>query len=161
MINRHTIQIRKIIYTALCSTDGDFREDVEQEVLLSLYRNLNQFRFRSSFSTWLYRICRNKALDMVKKERRNKSNQDLSLQLPSDENLENDYLKKERKEKLFQALSRLKEKERIIIVLKDLEDLPLNEVSAILKIPVGTVKSRLNRSRKKLETILKESFDET
>lgn len=155
------MQIRKIIYTVLCTTERSLTDDVEQEILLSLYSNLHRFRFRSSFSTWLYRICRNKALDMLKKERKGNIELEWDAVAPRSEDPEAQFLKKEKKDILFQALSRLKEKDRIIIVLKDLEDIPLKDLSSILKVPVGTVKSRLNRSRKKLEEILKESHYET
>lgn len=162
LIRRYKVPIRKIIYTVLCTTESGLADDAEQEVLLCLYRSLGKFRFRSSFRTWLYTICRNKALDVLKKEKRARNPIPVDQPLQADpEDPEIIYLKKERKEELFEALSQLEEKERTIIVLKELELLPLEEVSKIMKMPVGTIKSKLHRSRKKLERLMEDKYEET
>ena len=150
LINRHKTMIRKIIYTVLCSSSKSYIDDIEQEILISLFHGLKKFRFRSSFTTWLYRICRNKAVDYLQKDNRDQKIKSLMTKSESDSNPEELYLINETKEELFKALSSLKEKERMIIMLKDIEQLPIIEVSKIIGLPVGTVKSRLHRSREKL-----------
>lgn len=154
LVERHKVMIRKIIFTVLCSAQHSYIEDIEQEILISIFHGLKNFRFRSSFSTWLYRICRNKAVDFYKRENREQLKKDTFNIVKNNSDPEDLFLRNEKKEELFKALSTLKEKERMLILLKDIEQLPLNEVSKIMRLPIGTVKSRLHRSREKLSLIL-------
>lgn len=161
LIGRYKVPIRKIIFTVLCTAESGLADDAEQEILLCLYRDLGKFRFRSSFRTWLYRICRNKTLDVLKREKRARNPFPVNPAHQADnESPEVLYLRREKKEALFDALSQLTEKERTVIVLKELELLPLEEVSQIMKMPLGTVKSRLHRSRKKLERLMEDTYEE-
>ncbi len=154
LVQRHKVMIRKIIYTVLCSAKRPDMEDIEQEVLLSVYNGLKKFHFSSSFTTWLYRICHNKTVDFIKREIRERKKIEKLVENAPLNNPEDLYLIQEKKEELFMALSQLKEKDRMIIMLKDLEQIPIKDISKILRLPIGTVKSRLHRGREKLSSII-------
>lgn len=163
LVERHTITIRKILFAVLNGNTEEIRE-VEQEVLIALYRSLPDFRFRSSFSTWLYRFCRNKAVDFlrrtsVRKRRELRLRQLLELKVPSDNPYDPEHriLKEETRERVRHVLQRLSERDREILVLKDMDDNRLEEISGLLNIPVGTVKSRLYRARRKAARLMEES----
>ncbi|MCH2196665.1 sigma-70 family RNA polymerase sigma factor [Kordia sp.] len=134
-------------------------EEVSQDTFIKAYRKLDSFKGTSKFSTWLYRIVYNTSLDYVKKNKR------VVLSEHIDEINESDigsmqnaltYIEdKERKETIEKALLKLPEEERILLTLFYFEELPLKEISEIVKISYDNVKIKLHRSRKKLFHILK------
>ncbi|MEE2713936.1 MAG: sigma-70 family RNA polymerase sigma factor [Planctomycetota bacterium] len=130
-------------------------EDVTQEVFFKVYRKLDTFREDSAFYTWLYRVAVNAATDWLKKKR-----QDRALQLDDfgamsladdadgpDQNVRTKDLRKE----VRMAMGELSEKFRTILVLRELEGLQYEEISAVLQISKGTVESRIFRARAKLK----------
>ena len=130
-------------------------EDVTQEVFFKVYRKLDTFREDSAFYTWLYRVAVNAATDWLKKRR-----QDRALQVGDfgalpladgadspDQGLHNKDLRAE----VRMAMGHLPEKFRTILVLRELEGLQYEEISAVLRISKGTVESRLFRARAKLK----------
>ena len=159
LVNRYSKSIRRIIYTIIREPIEDL-EDVEQEVLLALYKGLPKFSFKSSFSTYLYRLCRNKAIDYLRKNKQNRKVIEQMLNHPetSDRNTpESLYMSKMNKNSVLNSIFELSEKERSIIIMKDVENLSISEIADIFHKPVGTIKSRLHRARKKVAAkILKE-----
>ncbi len=150
LLARYRMAIRRIIFTVLKGGDPDEAEDVEQEVAIALYTSLADFSFKSSFKTYLYRLCRNKAIDHIReKERERKLFKKISrIDMQQTQELPEEAVEKEEKKNaLIQTLFDLPEAERTIIVLKDAEDMSLKELSEILNKPVGTVKSQLHRAR--------------
>ncbi|MAB91453.1 MAG: RNA polymerase sigma factor RpoE [Planctomycetes bacterium] len=130
-------------------------EDVTQEVFFKVYRKLDTFREDSAFYTWLYRVAVNAATDWLKKKR-----QDRAIQLDDfgamsladdadgpDQNVRTKDLRKE----VRMAMGELPEKFRTILVLRELEGLQYEEISAVLQISKGTVESRIFRARAKLK----------
>ena len=130
-------------------------EDVTQEVFFKVYRKLDTFRQDSAFYTWLYRVAVNAATDWLKKKR-----QDRAIQLDDfgamsladdadgpDQNVRTKDLRKE----VRMAMGELPEKFRTILVLRELEGLQYEEISAVLQISKGTVESRIFRARAKLK----------
>ena len=158
LINRYSESIRRILYTVLQGSEEDM-EDVKQEVLLALYKNLDKFTFKSSFSTYLFRMTRNKAIDFIRKKKRHIMILEKSYihsELIDKNSPESLYIKKENKRNILKVILELSEKDRSIILLKDVENLSIDEIAIIFKKPVGTIKSRLHRARKKAaERILK------
>lgn len=151
LVNRYSKSIRRIIYTVIRGPEEDL-EDVEQEVLMALYRGLPKFSFKSSFSTYLYRMCRNKSIDFLRKNKHNKKETEKTFYYPeaADKNTpESIYFKKMEKNSILNTILQLNEKERSIIMMKDVENLSITEIAGILNKPVGTIKSRLHRARKK------------
>lgn len=158
LVNRYSKSIRRIIYTVTRGSDEDL-EDVEQEVLMALYKGLSKFSFKSSFSTYLYRMCRNKSIDFLRRnKRKTKEIEDaFNYSEVSDSNTpESIYMNKIIKNSIFYSIFQLNEKDRSILLMKDVENLSLVEIASIFHKPVGTIKSRLHRARKKAAEIILE-----
>ncbi len=157
LLNRHRIAMRRMIYSILKGSREDM-EDVEQEVSLALYKNLASFSFRSSYSTYLYRLCRNKAIDFIRRKEKQRKIfhktilfNDGKQQETPDEIAE----KKTIHDGIMETLFQLPEGERTLIVLKDIEQQSLSDIGEIVHMPLGTVKSRLHRARLHASEILK------
>jgi len=135
-------------------------EDVAQEVFILVFKNIDEFRAESKFSTWLYRIavnqCKNRIKYLARRHDRDRDELDDSLQgngvngtiggpLPSSPS---EALQRAQMEKVLQeAIANLDEDQRIVVVLRDVEDLSIEEICEITGLPDGTVKSRLHRAR--------------
>jgi RNA polymerase sigma-70 factor (ECF subfamily) len=152
LVQRHKDKIRNIIYLMLSTSDSV--DDIAQDVLITVYKNLKSFRFESQFSTWLYRITVNKCKDHLRRVKIrsifssiNNDEQHPSY-TPSPEN-------KDVSEIVHKAISQLPEKLRIPLLLKDIEGLSYQEISEAVNCEIGTVKSRIFRAREGLRNILK------
>ncbi len=158
LVKRYSRSIRRIIFTVIREPEEDI-EDLGQEILLSLYRNLPKFSFRSSFKTYLFRMCRNKAIDFTRKRKRLFKVDERArnyLETINNSTPETIYIRQSERDEVMKVIFKLKEKERSLIIMKDVENLSIAEIAAVFKKPVGTVKSRLHRARKKAaEKILK------
>src|SRR5512145_2057336 len=153
LVERHQRSIFNLLYRML--GDYDDAAEVSQEAFLSAYRSIKSFRGDSSFSTWLYRIAVNHA------NTRRKSAalwQQRTARLKSLEPVGDggpdpaDVLEqKEVRERVQAALNSLESEDATIILLRDLQDVPYETVAEVLKIPIGTVKSRLHRARRALK----------
>ena len=160
LIRRHQKTIFNLIYRML----GDYDEaaEISQETFLSAYRAIGSFRGDSNFSTWLYRIALNHATTRRKSlhTRQQRSVAMENTEPASDphpgpaESME----KKEIRQRVQQALNRLDPEDATVILLRDLQDVPYDEVARVLEIPVGTVKSRLHRARQALRSELSAYF---
>jgi RNA polymerase sigma-70 factor, ECF subfamily len=151
--------LRRLLYGILNGNREDM-EDAEQEILAGLFLDLGKFRFRSTFRTFLYRYARNKACDLLRKkagEKRKVLNLAREEATRTGENPEEDCLQKEAVRDLRTALGRLTEAQRSLIVMKDLERLPIDQIAKIMNLAEGTIKSRLHRAREKLLRIMKEA----
>ncbi|NLK39381.1 MAG: sigma-70 family RNA polymerase sigma factor [Clostridiales bacterium] len=141
--------------------------DISQEVFIKVWRSLSTFRFDCEFSTWLYRITHNTCLDYSRKRTRTAaiSMTECPDSADPDERVELDIvdisaepseslLKKERISVVREAISQLMPEHREIIILRDIEDCSYLQISEMLSLDIGTVKSRLSRARVKLKEIL-------
>jgi RNA polymerase sigma-70 factor, ECF subfamily len=128
-------------------------EDLVQDVFLSAFQHIAAFRpDKGHFSTWLFRIARNKCLNEIKRKR------DLLMDsLPDSAGPEDPIallIRKETGRLLDDALYRLKFRDRMIFVLAEFNQLSYAEIAVIENINIGTVKSRLARTREKLRQLL-------
>ena len=139
--------------------DQDLAADATQMAFLRAYRSLPSFRGQSSFTTWLYRIVTNVCLDMVRAQRRQAPavstlGDETEPYTPDqpDERLgpEARVLQGELQAAVHGALARLRPEHRLVLVLYDLAGFPYEEIATMLDLPLGTVKSRLNRARNSL-----------
>ena len=132
-------------------------EDVAQEAFLRAYVNIHTFQMNRKFSTWLYRIATNLCIDRIRKEKPDfyldaavagTEGLDMYSQIPSAEKLPEEELENlELKERVQLEIQKLPEKYRAAIVLKYVDELSLKEISEILHLPIGTVKTRIHRGR--------------
>jgi RNA polymerase sigma-70 factor, ECF subfamily len=140
-------------------------EDIAQEAFIRAYVNIETFNQKRKFSTWLFRIATNLCIDRIRKKKPDYyldaevagtdgltmySQVAADVQMPEDE-VENMELQ----ETIQKEISKLPEKYRSVIVLKYIEELPLQEISEILDMPLGTVKTRVHRGREALRKQLK------
>lgn len=135
-------------------------EDVVQETFIQAYLKLHTFGNMSRFYTWLYRIAINFALSRKRKRRERLSldfgKEQLGCEPIDDEDLSPDksMLQAETGQIVQLAIAALSEDHRVIIVLRDLHDLSYEAIADVLGINLGTVRSRLNRARTQLKSIL-------
>ncbi|MBQ7454939.1 MAG: sigma-70 family RNA polymerase sigma factor [Clostridia bacterium] len=134
-------------------------EDCAQEALLSAYRAFDSFRGDSSEKTWLYRIATNTCLDALRRRRETVSLEALREEGfdPADTRMPQHQAEAERKdlrEQIKAAVAALPEDQRVVLVLRDFQQLPYEEIAETLSISEGTVKSRLNRAREKVKKTL-------
>ncbi len=130
-------------------------QDTTQDVFLSVWQNIHKFQFRSRFSTWLYKIVKNKCLNVIDQKKRRKTDpmeiDDTQPWVPLDTvTPEQEVLRTEQAEILHAALGKLKESYRTILVLRELRELSYEEIAEILNCTLGRVKSRLHEARKAL-----------
>ncbi|MBS4537203.1 sigma-70 family RNA polymerase sigma factor [Clostridium sp. D2Q-11] len=146
-------------------------KDVSQQAFVKIFKYIDTFNFKSSFTTWMYRIIVNLCIDYINK---NKINNTYSLDNPiktdtgeinrevkDNTDLPEDIVeKKETKQIVHNAINKLDDIHRSIIILRDIEDFSYKEISEILEISIGTVKSRIKRGRDNLRVILKEEMEQ-
>ncbi len=160
LIRRHEKTIFNLVYRML----GDYDEAAEtsQEVFLSAYRAIGTFRGDANFSTWLYRIALNHASTRRKslnlRHQRNVSIDNTEPMRDPQPGPAESLEKKEIRDTVQRALSTLSEDDAAVILLRDLQDIPYDEVALVLDVPVGTVKSRLHRARQALKSELASYF---
>ena len=160
----------KMVFNTACAILGkeDDAPDVVQETFLRVFRSLPSFRGDSLFSTWVYRICVNCAKDQ-KRKNSHRSLHQVSLFVPDDEGEEKmmeiadgeadpEELvgKREEKKAVWDAIGKLSEEHRTVIVMRDMEGRSYEEIGKILGIGQGTVKSRISRARNAVKNILLE-----
>lgn len=128
-------------------------EDVLQQVFLKVFRTLGQFNGQSRFETWLYRVAVNESLQHLRKLRRRSW---VSLDCDCMDSAPGHERELDYKELLERALSRLATDLRVLFVLREIEGQSYEEIAEALRIPEGTVASRLCRARQLLKQQLTE-----
>ena len=141
----------KIYRTALFMlTNNEDAKDAVQDVFLSVHKNIRKFRSESSLSTWIYRITVNSCISIGRKR-----NNTVSISSVADLRDEHDALLTSVDRMIVRdAILSLKDGLRTVIVLRDINGLSYETISRILRLPTGTVKSRINRARSELRSIL-------
>tara|TARA_B100000427_G_C15460074_1_gene573614 strand:+ start:519 stop:1106 length:588 start_codon:yes stop_codon:yes gene_type:complete len=136
-------------------------EDVVQETLIKLYTHANYYKNIAKFSTWIFTIAKNNALTELRKNKRKKTDSMWTddgkfIDLNSNEELLDVKVQNEiAVEQLNKFLDEIPENFRMAVVLRDFQELSYDEISNILEIPIGTIKSRINRGRIQLAEKMK------
>ena len=136
--------------------------ELAQETFVRAYENLGKFESRSSFSTWLYRIAANLAIDFRRREGRHSMVRGEEAEseidrLPSESGDSfAEFSRNELSRRLHDALEELTPEHRAVILLREVEGLSYDEISDVLQCPRGTVMSRLHYARNRLRGILKD-----
>lgn len=156
LVQKH--QARAYQFAFRLTRDQETAADVVAETFVRIFRSLGSFKGNSAFSTWLYRIITNCFLDMRKKAaNRPTTSLDAGL-LTDDGEVERqfedehadpfvDAVRSERESRVHTALEAMPEYQRAIILMYHVEMLSYEEIAEALDLPIGTVKSRLNRAR--------------
>jgi RNA polymerase sigma-70 factor (ECF subfamily) len=141
----------------------DEAEDLAQEIFLKVYRSLGLYRPESgALITWMVRIGRNHLIDHYRRFKTERSQTDpLEASYEKAEENPSRYAspaealeQRELSDRIHRALLRISEELREAVILRDLEDFTYDEIAQMLKVPVGTVKSRINRGRLELAKIM-------
>jgi RNA polymerase sigma-70 factor, ECF subfamily len=145
--------------------------DLAQEGFIKAWRSIHRFKGQASFYTWLYRIVTNVAIDSLRRKGFKKTAEfddyiaasevePGSKTVPTPDPLPHHGLEREEiRQRIEQAISRLSPEHRAVIVMKEIEELQYNEIAEALGCSIGTVMSRLFYARKKLQTLLKDVYE--
>jgi len=160
IVRRYEAKVRGYCLSML--GDSFLAEDAAQEIFLKAYQSLEQFQWKSSFSTWLYRITSNHCTDLLRKKIRQKTESwdalvekdgeriEALLALPPDRGQSGEY-----KELIAKLLAHLPEKSRQILMLREVQGLSYEELAQTLECTVDAVKARLKRTRQELDEKLR------
>jgi len=174
--NRLVLKYKDKVFNLCFRLTGDYDEanDCAQDVFIKVYGNIHNFKFQSAFSTWLYRItvntCKNHLSSLNYRVRKSmaslNSSRDSSnaadninqavTEIPDNSaNPEKIYVKKESDEIIQNAINSMPQKEKILILLRDIEGKSYEEIVEITGFKIGTVKSKLARARHELRDMLR------
>ena len=161
LVNRYKDKLINFIFNYL--GDLESSEDVVQETMIKLYQKKHYYKEIAKFSTWLYTIAKNLANTELRKRRHRKttllsqfSKDDKTYELPSNDPEPGQEIQTDIVNKIIRdAVDQLSEKFKIVIVLRDIQGLSYEDISEIINVPIGTVKSRINRARLQLQVELK------
>jgi RNA polymerase sigma-70 factor (ECF subfamily) len=167
LVRRYRNQITNYVYRIL--EDYDCAVDLAQETFVRVYNNVDRYQATYSFSTYIYKIAHNLAISEIRKRKRHrliplpfffsdKDGEEVEIELPDQRLTQADdvMISDERNKAVKKAIGSLPEKYRGALVLCHLEEKSYEEISEILGLPVGTVKSRINRARNLLKEKLRE-----
>jgi RNA polymerase sigma-70 factor (ECF subfamily) len=161
LVRRYQQRVYTTIYNM--TSNHEDANDLVQEAFIRGFQALGSFKGDSSFYTWVYRIAVNKTLNFLK-SRKNKPGLSLNdldaendpdlVALVSENTPRRDMALSELQEKLNEALQKLSEPHRIVVVMHDVQGLPHEEIARLLDCNIGTVRSRLFYARQQLQTYL-------
>jgi len=169
LVDRHQRSLINFFFHL--SWDRQVAEDCAQEVFLRLYSHLDGYEPQAKFTTFLFRIARNLWIDRMRAEAA-RGGKAASLEAPSGFGGEGSLrervsapsptpveivARRETQEALRQAIDRLPEEQKTVVILSELQGLKYQEIGEILEIPVGTVKSRMHTAMEKLKEMLADS----
>ncbi len=133
-------------------------EDLTQDIFLKLYSSLAKYDFNHDFTAWFLTLARNYLIDEFRRTRIEKSQrfegEEPDLPACEDDNPEIRYLGEEKARAVRQALQQLPPDLRMVLVLREIEGFNYEEIASRIKVPLGTVKSRVNRARLELARII-------
>jgi RNA polymerase sigma-70 factor (ECF subfamily) len=161
LVRVHTRRVYALCYRF---TNSDLEaQDLTQDVFLRVFKSLRSFRSgEGSFGVWLTRLTRNLLIDHYRRSKHDRATESIEEQLPMLEEktamagrTDGLLAGREASEVLQTALQKLSPELRETVILRDLEEMEYREIAQVLKVPEGTVKSRLNRGRAELARLLR------
>ncbi len=164
LVTKYEKRLYNVVYR-ICKNEED-AQDVLQDAFVKIYTGLHKFREESSFYTYAYRVASNTAIDFVRKAAKSNNTESIykegeggeyTLEIADERpSPEEETLNNELSRELFAAINSLQTDHREALVLRDVDGLSYDEISDILGITLGTVKSRINRARQALKKDLVE-----
>jgi RNA polymerase sigma-70 factor (ECF subfamily) len=171
IVQRHYRRIYNICYRFTGSADE--AQDLTQEVFIKMYKTLNTYDVgRGAFMTWVTTVSRNLLVDHFRKTKYERMTDSLDSPvsehedaMPLSDQIEDRSLppdarvqSRETSESVHHALQKLSPELREAVILRDLQDMDYREIATVLKVPEGTVKSRINRGRAELARLLQRTY---
>jgi len=151
IVDRYQAKLIRYVFQLL--QDEDKAQDVVQNTFIKAFVNLQSFNTKKKFSSWIYRIAHNESINYIKKYKKEiliKSEGWFENVVDDNRNIEEDLEKKEVRIAIKKSINELPINYRSVLVLYFFEDRSYEEISDILRIPVGTVGTRLGRGKKML-----------
>ena len=158
IIDQYRNNIRKII----SSMTGSQNEDIEQEVYIRTWKNIDKYKEKGKFKSWVNTITANLCRDYMKSSyfrhsQNTVTEEDDLIQIKDEkEGIEDTFIRKQRQKRIIDAVDALKPKFREVVIMYEMQDMSYEEISEKLKVPVGTVRSRLFNARKELSITLQD-----
>ena len=171
IVQRYHRRIYNICYRFAGSADD--AQDLTQEVFIKMYRTLNSYDVdRGAFMTWVTTVTRNLLVDHFRKTKQERMTDSLDTASSEHEDAmplgaqipdrgpapDSKVQRREARETVHLALQKLSPELREAVILRDLQDLDYREIATVLKVPEGTVKSRINRGRAELARLLQRTY---
>jgi len=171
IVRTHNRRIYNICYRFTGSADN--AEDLAQEVFIKIYRTLSSFdSSKGAFTTWITTMTRNLLVDHFRKTKQDRATDSLDAGLGEEEDsatlsdripdsapsADQRIERRQTQEMVQKAIQKLSPELREAVILRDLQDMDYKEIAQALKIPEGTVKSRINRGRMELAKILSRTY---
>jgi RNA polymerase sigma-70 factor (ECF subfamily) len=171
IVQRYNRRIYNICYRFAGSADD--AQDLTQEVFIKMFRTMNSYDAgRGAFMTWVTTITRNLLVDHFRKTKQDRVTESLDAPpsehedaMPMSEKIEDkappadaSVQSRETREAVHRALQKLSPELREAVILRDLQDMDYREIATVLRVPEGTVKSRINRGRAELGRLLQRTY---
>ncbi len=171
IVQRYNRRIYNICYRFAGSADD--AQDLTQEVFIKMYRTLNSYDVdRGAFMTWVTTVTRNLLVDHFRKTKQDRLTDSLDTTSSDHEDVmplgeqipdrgpapDSKVQSREAREVVHEALQKLSPELREAVILRDLQDMDYREIATVLKVPEGTVKSRINRGRAELARLLQRTY---
>ena len=157
LVEQYRDNVYRLAYR-MCGNAYD-ADEAAQEAFVAAWRALPNFRGDAKFSTWLYRLTTNAAIDVMRREKRHKAVGDGEMiEVADDADSPQETVERtEQQEAVQKALATLSEEYREVLLLRYMEELDYAEIAEVLQLSSGTVKSRINRAKAALKTALLKS----
>ncbi len=161
LVNRYEKKLSRYV-RRLYGLSSECIEDVLQEAFIKIYVNLNDYDPSYSFSSWAYRITHNETVNYLRKNKKvtivpletdDEESANLIDILKSEIDVAKEVSRKDIAERIRKAISMLPDKYREVLVLRYMEDMDYKEISDILRMPMGTVATTINRAKEKFKQI--------
>ncbi len=152
----------KRVFNLAYQFSGSYQEaeDQTQEIFLKLYHALPKFDFNRSFLAWLMTLAKNHLIDEYRRTKQERTRRDefdeRVVAEPAGGTPEDLLVRDEKRKLVWEGLDRLSEEMRMAVILRDIQGHSYEEMAGILDLPLGTVKSRVNRARLALAEVLRE-----
>ncbi len=171
LVRQHSRRIYNICYRFTGSAEN--ADDLAQEVFFKIYRTLNSFdSTKGAFTTWITTMTRNLLVDHFRKTKQDRATDSLDAGLGEEEDsatlgdripdsgpsADDRIQRRETQEMVQKAIQKLSPELREAVILRDLQDMDYKEIALALKVPEGTVKSRINRGRMELAKLLQRTY---
>ena len=171
IVRQFSRRIYNVCYRFTGSADN--ADDLAQEVFIKLYRSMNSYSSeKGAFSTWVMTMTRNLLVDHFRKTKQDRVTDSLDAGVTEEEDsvtlgdriqdtavgAEEQIQRRETQEMVQKAIQKLSPELREAVILRDLQDMDYKEIAVALKVPEGTVKSRINRGRMELARLLSRTY---
>ena len=166
-----TQKYQKPLYFHVCKMirNPDFAEDLVQDIFLKAFKSLKNYKNDYALSTWLYRIATNHTIDYLRKKKLetlsihadDSDDTHATIQLADEDSFTDEpMIRRERKNKVHEAIDQLPEKYREVILKRHIEEKSYQEIAEEMDIPLGTVKAHIFRARELLYKYMKDTIQD-